>query len=129
MVPLGGVTASMWVPPLSSHSSRMPPDGDSNRITPSGVVPDPVMSLRTRIPAWTEAPGGTEANAVGEVGATVQPAGADRLSRANSTGRTPWFVNVSVAVTGWPAVAVDSPAIDSVVLGGASGASALAVTR
>ena len=51
MVPLAGVTESMKSPPLLSHSSWMPPDGDSNRITPSGDVPDPVMSLRTMRPA------------------------------------------------------------------------------
>ena len=39
------------MPPSLSHSSWIPPDGDSNRITPSGVVPEPVMSLRTMMPA------------------------------------------------------------------------------
>ena len=50
-VPFAGVTELMKCPPLLFHSSWMPPDGDANRITPSGVVPDPVMSLRTMMPA------------------------------------------------------------------------------
>ena len=50
-MPLAGVTELMLSPPLESHSSWMPPEGDSNRTTPSGEVPDPVMSFRTMIPA------------------------------------------------------------------------------
>ena len=48
---MGGVTEVMSSPPLASHSSWIPPDGDANRMTPSGDDPDPVMPLRTMMPA------------------------------------------------------------------------------